>query len=553
MADSRIRHGAGCVLLALAYALLARANYGFVLPQTFEMILWLPKGLALAALLIWGVELWPGILLGGILTALFTARTPFLGVLVITAGNTLEVVVAALLLERAGFQGRMTRLRDLLLLALYGGALSTLIGAVVGTGVLVASGLVPAPQFWVVAFRWWAGDGISAVLVTPCCLIFWHGLPRMESGRRLEASLVLGLLTWASMALFSRPGAHPTTLPLLFLVFPLFIWSGLRFGPFGAVFSILAAGGLAIWGTLHGQGPFGATDTLSPRASMWLLRAFLIATGFTSLMGAALLREREDALRALRAKDRELEQRNRDLAHLNEQKGDLINLVIHDLRNPIGGVLLSSELVGTEAEDPELVRREAQRIRTFAQSMDRLITRFLDLRAIEAGRLNPNSEPLDLGLLLQEACGDLEPRARAKEQEFRVGPNPWPVVQGDLRYAREVIDNLLSNAIKYSPLGAPIRVWSARNAGLAGLAVEDEGPGLDPEEQGRLFTAFAKLSPQPTGGEPSTGLGLSLVKRLMEAQDGRILVVSHPGRGSVFTALWPRASGLPVGTKFPDP
>jgi signal transduction histidine kinase len=120
------------------------------------------------------------------------------------------------------------------------------------------------------------------------------------------------------------------------------------------------------------------------------------------------------------------------------------------------------------------------------------------------------------------------------------------LISGDEDRLREALDNLVSNAIKFSPAGGAIGVSVARVGGEILLSVEDEGPGLKPGDGARLFRRFQRLSAQPTGGESSTGLGLSIAKRIVELHGGRITGESKPARGAVFTMALPILVPVPA-------
>jgi signal transduction histidine kinase len=132
------------------------------------------------------------------------------------------------------------------------------------------------------------------------------------------------------------------------------------------------------------------------------------------------------------------------------------------------------------------------------------------------------------------------PRAAAKQQTFYQEPAVGScTVAIDPILMVQVLENLLSNAVKYSPPGKSIFIRVKKEASAVRLEVEDQGPGLSAEDQKKLFGKFARLSAKPTGGENSTGLGLSIVKKMVEAMNGQVWCESQPGRGATFILMLP--------------
>jgi signal transduction histidine kinase len=153
--------------------------------------------------------------------------------------------------------------------------------------------------------------------------------------------------------------------------------------------------------------------------------------------------------------------------------------------------------------------------------------------------ISVNAYELDFGLLVSEVSENNRKLAAAKDQELVVDVEPDLRVRGDTERLREAVDNLVSNAVKYSPLGGRIDVTAMREGNEATVRVADQGPGLSPEDIDRVFGRFQRLSAKPTGGESSTGLGLSIAKRIIELHNGRIFVESREERGAAFVIALP--------------
>jgi PAS domain S-box-containing protein len=225
---------------------------------------WPPSGLALAAVVLYGPRVWPGIALGAFLANL-TTQGSVLAVAGIAAGNTLEPLAGAFLLSRAGFRPNLERLRDVAALVVLAGALSTVLSATIGVASLAADGLV---HHWASTWRvWWLGD-FGGDLVVGSAILVLFSMPRSPR-RRLwpaEAITVAIALGAVSAIVFTGSGLLPyTTLPLLF-------WAALRFAQPGAVLGGLLVTGLAVWFTKHGHGPFvgGTLDSGLLRAQAFV-------------------------------------------------------------------------------------------------------------------------------------------------------------------------------------------------------------------------------------------------------------------------------------------
>jgi two-component system, sensor histidine kinase and response regulator len=229
------------------------------------------------------------------------------------------------------------------------------------------------------------------------------------------------------------------------------------------------------------------------------------------------------------------------LRALNDEKNEFLGIAAHDLRNPLGAVRGYAELL---LEEPGMSRAEQEqlflRIQDASARMAEMVQNLLDANRIERGEMKLNLGRIDLVSLLASVIEGQRSRARAKDQAISFGHGEVPVTAlADSSVAVQVFENLLSNAIKYSPPGKAITVRLRGEAGSVRCEVQDEGPGLSAEDQKRLFGKFARLSAKPTGGEQATGLGLSIVKRMVEAMNGKVWCESEPGKGAVFCVTLP--------------
>jgi two-component system, sensor histidine kinase and response regulator len=237
----------------------------------------------------------------------------------------------------------------------------------------------------------------------------------------------------------------------------------------------------------------------------------------------------------------ELKHARERLHELNEEKNEFMGIVAHDLRSPLGTINGFAELL---LDDAMVARPEvedfARRIRDTATRMAEMVQNLLDANRIERGEMELKLAPTDLAALVASVVEAQRPRALAKNQTLRLegltGTVPAVV---DPSVTIQVIENLVSNAVKYSPPGKNIFVRLMQPAEAIRCEVQDEGPGLSAEDQKKLFGKFARLSAKPTGGEHSTGLGLSIVKKMVEAMNGRVWCQSELGKGATFVVQFP--------------
>ena len=313
---------AAIVLVGAAYYLGARLGLNLSLVEHNVTPLWPPTGIALAAFLLLGRSMWPGVALAALAVNLPISNGP-LPALVTAVGNTLAPLVAAIILERVGFRRQLDRQRDALAIVFLGALASMTISATVGATTLFASGAIGADELagaWVV---WWTGDAMGILAVAPfllCIPLFWE-LEPWPAARWLEAAAILvvttALVLWTTYS----------DLPLLFLVLPVLGWASWRLQLRGAAPAALIASLVATWSATHELGPFERGSLLE---QMLTLQAFNASVALTSFFLAALVTERLQSARALVAAAAELEWRvEHRTAELSEANTRLLQ-EIHD-------------------------------------------------------------------------------------------------------------------------------------------------------------------------------------------------------------------------------
>jgi two-component system sensor histidine kinase/response regulator len=235
-----------------------------------------------------------------------------------------------------------------------------------------------------------------------------------------------------------------------------------------------------------------------------------------------------------------LKQAREQLRDLAEDKDELLGLLTHDLGNDLMGLHLNA--VALEKQLGNIPPHCSAFLSNIARSTE-VITAFVQefLANQSAERIQVQLEPLDIRTILEDEMERYVILAEAKKITLAVELPDYPLyAHADQEGLIRVLDNLLSNAVKFSPTGSSVTL----TAGVGPLAwthfsVRDEGPGFTAEDQEKMFRRYGRLSARPTAGEHSSGLGLSIVKRLVETMNGRIIVESKPGEGACITVSLP--------------
>ena len=232
-----------------------------------------------------------------------------------------------------------------------------------------------------------------------------------------------------------------------------------------------------------------------------------------------------------------------ELKGLNEEKSEFLSIASHDLKNPLTAVLMHAETIATDPESSQPLQERGTAILQSGRRMMDIITNLLDINRLESGRLEPELEIFDAQDLLTELVLNQERLARAKNIGIDWKPaDDLLLVRTDWQLFAQVMENLLSNAIKYSPSGTTITVGVIDGTEII-CYVRDQGPGFTPEDQVKMYRKFARLSAKPTGGEHSTGLGLSIVRKLTRLLGAELRCETEPGQGSTFSVTLPKVEG----------
>jgi PAS domain S-box-containing protein len=305
---------AEAAVVAALYFVTARLGLSLAFANKNVTAIWPPTGIAVAALILCGYRVWPGIALGA-LTANLANGAPVGVAFGFTVGNTLAPFVAAYLLRRISFHPRLDRVGDVVAFAGFGIS-SMLVSSTLGTSILAVSGGLGPNSYWSVWGTWWVGDGLGVLLFAPVLLVYLSTPLRevLAGTRRFEAAICLVSVGVAGYFVLTA------SIPVQYLVLPFVAWAALRFFQVGATAAILVVSSVSVWAAVHGLGP-------NPHDSQTLrlvtLDLFNGALAVSALLLAAVSIERAAVLRTLHESTALLEHqvgaRTKELADANEE------------------------------------------------------------------------------------------------------------------------------------------------------------------------------------------------------------------------------------------
>lgn len=231
----------------------------------------------------------------------------------------------------------------------------------------------------------------------------------------------------------------------------------------------------------------------------------------------------------------EILKKNEELININNEKNNLIEIVAHDLKSPLNqikGMISIIKLTTPDGNDEMM--KYLDTMEGSANRLNEMIAKILDVEAIESHDLNVKLENIDLAAIARDTADRFKVVAREKNIKVESEIASGVIVHIDSDYVFQVYENLISNAIKFSPADKTVFIKLKVVDGKALFEVKDQGPGINEDDMKKLFGKYQKLSARPTGNEISTGLGLSIVKKYVEAMNGKIWCESTEGEGASF-------------------
>lgn len=256
----------------------------------------------------------------------------------------------------------------------------------------------------------------------------------------------------------------------------------------------------------------------------------------------------------IKLQSREIEKQIRELVHQNElseqlirEKTQLIMLVSHDLKGPFNRIYALMQLLEMSASN--LTDEQKEYLGKMYQIVGdglNMVRNLVDVRKLEERGVDPHPETFNVVAVLSSIVNHYRIAAEKKTITINLDTPASIEFTTDRNYLSRIVENLLSNAVKFSPAGKSVHVGAETSEdGRLEISVTDEGPGINEEDQKQLYQRFHKLSARPTGGESSTGLGLSIVKQLVTSMGGDIFCTSAADAGCKFTVRMPALAPKP--------
>ncbi|AKT52497.1 sensor histidine kinase [Arsenicicoccus sp. oral taxon 190] len=230
-------------------------------------------------------------------------------------------------------------------------------------------------------------------------------------------------------------------------------------------------------------------------------------------------------------------------SRVDEVRRDFVANVSHELKTPVGGLVLLAEAIQDAADDPEAVERFAGRMIIEAERLTLLVKEIVDLSRLQVADTLTEPVPVDVSGAAADAADRCQLVAEGKGITIEVTPCEGAVIFGDRELLTTAIRNLVDNAVAYSGEGTPVRVVVSRTRELVDVVVSDLGSGIPADEQDRVFERFYRVDPARSRSTGGTGLGLSIVKHVVANHGGEVRLWSREGQGSTFTLSFP-AAGL---------
>jgi len=490
---------------------------------------WPPAGIALAALLVFGYRVWPAIFIGAFAVNFWTTLN-ILSSLGIASGNTLEALCGAWLVNRfAGGTQVFDRPQNVFKFAL-AAIISTTLSPTVGVSSLAVSGFAQWSSYWPIWATWWLGDASGVLVIAPLLLLWSVPSTQRKWNRKqaLEVSVLLLLLIVLAETVFG--GWFPISArnyPISFICGPIVIWTAFRFTQRETATGIFILSAIAIWGTLHGFGPF---ILRTENQSLVMLQSWTAALTITAMAIAAAIAERNRAQAAI-------EQQKDAVEAANRTKDNFLAMLSHELRTPLTPVMAALDTLEADGLRSNESKNSLAMIRRNVELESQLIDDLLDLTRIAKDKLQLRFGPLDAHEVINNVVEICQPEAQARNLKLHLNLRGGAHhISGDAAKYQQIVWNLLKNAIKFTADSGEITISSSNpEPQLLAIAVHDTGIGIEPEIMNRIFDPFEQGERAFQRRYGGLGLGLAISKSLAQAHGGTLIARSEGrDRGSTF-------------------
>jgi len=490
---------------------------------------WPSTGIALAAILVLGYRVWPGIFIGAFLVNVTTAGDVATS-LAIATGNTLEALAGAWLVIRfARGKNFCDRPQDVFKFALVA-ATSTIISPLFGVTSLAFAGFADWTHYGAIWLTWWLGDVTGDLVFAPLVVLWSVGLQQGWSKKEAtEVGVLFLLLVLLSGVVFAGwLEMSSRNYPITFICGPIVIWTAFRFRPLETATGIFILSAIAVWGTLHGFGPF-VRET--ENQSLIALQLWIAVLTITAMALSAGMAER-------RRIEQELQQQKSVVETANRTKDHFLAMLSHELRTPLTPVISALDSLETEPTQTEDAKASLAMIRRNIELETQLIDDLLDFTRIARDKMQLRFASIDAHQAVSNVVEICRAEARSKRLQVHVNlrANQHHVTADSAKF-QQIIWNLLKNAIKFTPEGGDITISSDNpSESVFNVSVHDTGIGVEPEVMQRIFDPFEQGNRSFEHRVGGLGLGLAISKSLAQAHGGTLTAQSDgSNRGSTFT------------------
>ncbi|MES2213649.1 MAG: MASE1 domain-containing protein [Patescibacteria group bacterium] len=498
-------------------------------------------GIALAFVILYGYDLWPGIFIGSVGTFLFMhASWPLaLGVAV---GNTLQIIVATYFLDKnlnifRCFERLPSTLGFISLLAIC----STLTSSIIDTFVLFFTHSISTGMMYSVFVMCWTGE-ILSVLVVTSFLITSLAPTRPWNADSLSTTEIVAFFTTLlglNFLIFWYSFDRIDNLPLFYFISLPLLWGATRFGSRGLTGSIFITSVIAVIATMMHRGPFAQHSVYT---GFLILQLFIGTITVTFLIFLSVTKEKKHATRGLVDHIEKLQDALKQISSANEAKSDFLAILAHELRNPLAPLRSAIELMkirntGENSELLQTINSMDNHVRTISQ----LLNDLLDVSRISRNKIVLEKRNINLSEIIKNSVEMAEPAIVKYRHNLNINlPQKPIVIYADPLRMEQMIVNILNNAAKYTDPEGTITLTCASIDDMVVIRIRDTGIGIHENMLTQIFEPFLQVNGKNSHSGDGLGIGLSLSHKLATLHDGNIVAKSDGlGKGSEFVITLP--------------